>query len=253
MGMVKMRMLAASTLIAALVSIGIGANTVQAAAGIRTPSNVCFWDNLSWSDLRPAEQRAWASLGWNAGVWDKGADPAIANRAWDELSEGQRSVLSSLGYNQAKWDDVECSGHANSDSRDKKREAARSRQAEAPQPAETRQTETKPRMRPMALGLSRVKPKAAPAPLEGGTSSRAYGALVRATIGQYKPRGVGRGWVTVIFSIGPRGALRGVSVARSSGNRQLDQATVTAVRNAAPFPAPPDGAGQTYSLPIYFH
>jgi protein TonB len=49
------------------------------------------------------------------------------------------------------------------------------------------------------------------------------------------------------------GALRGVNVARSSGNRQLDQAAVAAVRSAAPFPAPPAGAGQTYSLPIFFH
>jgi protein TonB len=133
-----------------------------------------------------------------------------------------------------------------------KRKAARSRQAA--QPAETRQAETKPGMRPMTLGFSGglFKPKAAPAP-HRGKSSRTYGAVVRAAVGHHKPRGVGRGRVTVTFSIGPMGALRGVSVARSSGNSQLDQAALAAIRSAAPFPAPPSGAGQTYSLPIYFH
>jgi protein TonB len=136
-----------------------------------------------------------------------------------------------------------------------KREAARSRQTKAAQPAEKRQAETKPGRRPMALGFGGglFKPKAAPAPRARGTSSRAYRAAVRAAVGRHKPRGVGHGRVTVTFSVGPMGALRGVSVARSSGNSQLDQAAVSAVRSAAPFPAPPSGAGQTYSLPIYFH
>ena len=106
----------------------------------------------------------------------------------------------------------------------------------------------------MTLGFAALlKPKTAPAPRARGKSSRAYGAAVRSAVGRHKPRGVGRGRVTVTFSIGPMGALRGVNVARSSGNSKLDQAAVSAVRSAAPFPAPPSGAGQTYSLPIYFH
>jgi periplasmic protein TonB len=142
---------------------------------------------------------------------------------------------------------------ASEESSDDKRDAARSRQAA--QPAETRQAEAKPGMRPMTLGFSGglFKPKVAPAPRGRGKSSRAYGAAVRAAVGHHKPRGVGRGRVTVTFSIGPMGTLRGVSVARSSGNSQLDQAALAAVRSAAPFPAPPTGSGQTYSLPIYFH
>ncbi len=142
---------------------------------------------------------------------------------------------------------------ASEDNHDKQ-DAARSRQAKTRQ-VETRQVETKPSRQPMALGFSGglFKPKAAPAPRAHGTSSRTYRAAVRAAVGRHRPRGVGRGRVTVTFSIGPMGALRGVSVARSSGNSQLDQAAVSAVRSAAPFPAPPSGAGQTYSLPIYFH
>jgi len=142
---------------------------------------------------------------------------------------------------------------ASEDNHDKQ-DAARSRQAKTRQ-VETRQVETKPSRQPMALGFSGglFKPKAAPAPRAHGTSSRTYRAAVRAAVGRHRPRGVGRGRVTVTFSVGPMGALRGVSVARSSGNSQLDQAALAAVRNAAPFPAPPSGAGQTYSLPIYFH
>jgi protein TonB len=145
------------------------------------------------------------------------------------------------------------SANSSDDKREAAREAARSRQAA--QPAETRQAETKPGVRPMTLGFSGglFKPKAAPAQRARGKSSRAYGAAVRDAVGHHKPRGVGRGRVTVTFSIGPMGALRGVSVARSSGNSQLDQAALAAIRSAAPFPAPPSGAGQTYSLPISFH
>ncbi len=144
---------------------------------------------------------------------------------------------------------------ASEDKSDDKREAMPSRQAEAAPQAETRATETKPGAKPMSLGFSGglFKPKATPAPRARGKSSRAYGAVVRGAVGRHKPRGVGHGQVTVTFSIGPMGALRGVSVARSSGNSQLDQAALSAVRSAAPFPAPPSGAGQTYSLPIYFH
>jgi protein TonB len=144
---------------------------------------------------------------------------------------------------------------ASKDKSDDKREATRSRQAEPTPQVETRTTESKPGMRPMALGFSGglFKPKAVPAPRARGKSSRAYGAVVRGAVGRHRPRGVGRGRVIVTFSIGPMGALRGVSVARSSGNSKLDQAALSAVRSAAPFPAPPSGAGQTYSLPIYFH
>jgi hypothetical protein len=96
--------LAASLLVAALAIIPL--NTAE--AGVRSPSNVCFWEGLSWQDLSAAERRAWGSLGWNAALWDRGADPAIANREWDELSRGQQSVLASLGYSRAKWDNVKC-------------------------------------------------------------------------------------------------------------------------------------------------
>jgi hypothetical protein len=100
------RALAASLVVAALAIPFIPVSVAE--AGVRSPSNVCFWDGLSWKDLSAAERRAWGSLGWNAALWDRGADPAISNREWDELSRGQQSVLSSLGYSRAKWDNVKC-------------------------------------------------------------------------------------------------------------------------------------------------
>jgi hypothetical protein len=100
------RALAASLVVAALAIPLIPFGLAE--AGVRSPSNVCFWEALGWNDLSAAERRAWGSLGWNAAMWDKGASPGIANREWEELSRGQQSVLASLGYTQAKWDNVRC-------------------------------------------------------------------------------------------------------------------------------------------------
>lgn len=61
-----------------------------------------------------------------------------------------------------------------------------------------------------------------------------------------------RGVVRVSFSIGSSGGLAGVSVARSSGSPQLDQAAATMIRRAAPFPKPPAGAQRNFSINIEF-
>ena len=98
---------ALASLVVAALTIPLMPHSVTQ-AGMRSPSNVCFWNGLSWKDLSAAERRAWGSLGWNAAIWDNGGDPALAKRAWDELSKGQRLILSSLGYSRAKWDNVKC-------------------------------------------------------------------------------------------------------------------------------------------------
>ncbi|MBL7179074.1 MAG: energy transducer TonB [Desulfobacterales bacterium] len=48
------------------------------------------------------------------------------------------------------------------------------------------------------------------------------------------------GCVTIRFVITPEGGVRGVEVAKRSGNKALDQAALKAVKDAAPFPKPPD-------------
>ena len=101
--------------------------------------------------------------------------------------------------------------------------------------------------KPMALGFGRKT-----APAAGRVSSGRYAANVRAAIGRHRPRVGGGGSATVAFSIGPGGGLQGVKIVRSSGRQAADQAAVATVRAAAPFPPPPAGINNTFSIQIYF-
>jgi protein TonB len=101
--------------------------------------------------------------------------------------------------------------------------------------------------KPMALGFGRKT-----APAAGRVSSGRYAANVRAAIGRHRPRVGGGGSATVAFSIGPGGGLQGVKIVRSSGRQAADQAAVATVRAAAPFPPPPAGVNNNFSIQIYF-
>ena len=101
--------------------------------------------------------------------------------------------------------------------------------------------------KPMALGFGRKAATAA-----GKVSSGRYAANVRAAIGRHRPRTGGGGSATVAFSIGPGGGLQGVRIVRSSGRQAADQAAIATVRAAAPFPPPPAGINNTFSIQIYF-
>ena len=101
--------------------------------------------------------------------------------------------------------------------------------------------------KPMSLGFGRKL-----APAAGKVSSGRYAANVRAAIGRHRPRVGGGGSATVAFSIGPGGGLQGVRIVRSSGKQAADQAAIATVRAAAPFPAPPAGINNTFSIQIYF-
>ena len=65
-----------------------------------------------------------------------------------------------------------------------------------------------------------------------------------------KPRVKSKGEVVIAFTISASGGLGGVSVARSSGSAALDQAALTLIRKAAPFPKPPAGARRQYTIKI---
>lgn len=126
----------------------------------------------------------------------------------------------------------------------------------------------KPLWKPMTLGFGKDKkrqvetpaPKQASAPEAAPkkaqpASSGAYRAKVWAKLARHKPRLGKPGSTSVVFVIGPSGALRSARVGRSSGNAQLDQTALAAVRAASPFPAPPAGLGAgalTFSIQIYF-
>jgi protein TonB len=83
-------------------------------------------------------------------------------------------------------------------------------------------------------------------------SESAYRAQVWAKLAAHRPKLGLSDSATVLFIIGPSGALRSVSIARSSGNAALDERARGAVRNAAPFPPPPSGLSTNYSIQIYF-
>jgi periplasmic protein TonB len=126
----------------------------------------------------------------------------------------------------------------------------------------------KPLWKPMTLGFGKDRkrppepkpakensaPQVAPAKAKA-VSSGAYRAQVWGKLARHKPRLGKPGSATVVFAIGPSGALRSARVGRSSGNAALDQRALAAVRAAAPFPAPPGGmsaSALTFSIQIYF-
>jgi len=65
-----------------------------------------------------------------------------------------------------------------------------------------------------------------------------------------KPRVKSKGEAVIAFTISASGGLGGVSVARSSGSSALDQAALSLIRKAAPFPKPPAGARRQYTIKI---
>lgn len=70
-----------------------------------------------------------------------------------------------------------------------------------------------------------------------------------------RPRGGGisRKDAVVRFVLSTSGAVRSVRLVRSSGSKKLDQAALTAVRRASPFPKPPGsvrGASLNFTLPF---
>ncbi|MEY8843169.1 TonB family protein, partial [Cribrihabitans sp. XS_ASV171] len=71
-----------------------------------------------------------------------------------------------------------------------------------------------------------------------------WGAKILARIERAKryPRGTNAsGQVQLVLSVARSGQLLGVTARRSSGNAQLDQAALDAVRRAGRFPAAPSG------------
>jgi periplasmic protein TonB len=83
-----------------------------------------------------------------------------------------------------------------------------------------------------------------------------YAAEVRARVAGNKPSGGGlRGTAVVTFGLTPSGGLAYAGLGRSSGDPQLDQLAVAAVRSAAPFPTPPSGATSAqlrFAIPFHF-
>ena len=71
---------------------------------------------------------------------------------------------------------------------------------------------------------------------------QSYGLQVRSRIVARSPKHIGRGRVLISLGISKRGNLRYVRISNSSGNAEIDRATLRAIRRAAPFPRPPANA-----------
>jgi protein TonB len=83
-----------------------------------------------------------------------------------------------------------------------------------------------------------------------------YAAHVRSRVASRKPPGRGmRGTSVVSFGLTETGLLAYANIAKSSGAPSLDEAALSAIRNAAPFPMPPTGASPVqlqYTIPFRF-
>lgn len=61
-----------------------------------------------------------------------------------------------------------------------------------------------------------------------------------------------QGTASVTFGIGGSGGVTSVRLARSSGVGSIDQEVQAMVRRASPFPAPPGGRAQSFTIPVNF-
>lgn len=134
----------------------------------------------------------------------------------------------------------------------------------ASQPAKPKPTVSQtPRAASTAAGSGATAERGTRGPAETASLSKAarqtlmaeWGGKIRNRIDKAKTRGGGRGSVTVLLSVGRNGNLQSVGIAASSGQGNLDQRAVQAVKSAGQFPAAPAGltdASYSFRLPIRF-
>jgi protein TonB len=85
-----------------------------------------------------------------------------------------------------------------------------------------------------------------------------YRGIVAAHLARYKQmpssaQSGSQGTVTVTFSLSGSGSVNSVRLARGSGISAFDQEATAMVRRASPFPAPPSGRAQSFTVPVAFH
>jgi protein TonB len=126
----------------------------------------------------------------------------------------------------------------------KKRSAAKGKQSSTQRSAQN--NSGKSTLNASRGGGSGSKKKAA-----GNARASNYPGLVYRKIQRTRQKRVGgRGSVRIWFSVSSSGGLAGISVAKSSGSKKIDQAAVAHIRRAAPFPAPPKGARRSFTIPV---
>jgi protein TonB len=85
-----------------------------------------------------------------------------------------------------------------------------------------------------------------------------YRGIVSAHLARFKqmpsdaPRG-SQGIATVSFSLSGGGSVTSARLVRGSGVASVDREAAAMVRRASPFPAPPSGRAQSFTVPVSFH
>ena len=80
-----------------------------------------------------------------------------------------------------------------------------------------------------------------------------YPGLVRAHLARYQHANqTEKGRAIVTFTLDGGGRVASVSLTSSSGTAALDQEAQASVRRASPFPAPPNGRSQSFTVPVTF-
>lgn len=85
----------------------------------------------------------------------------------------------------------------------------------------------------------------------GNAAASTYPGLVNRKISRVRAPRVGfRGIAVVRFAVDAQGRLSALSLVQSSGSAQLDEAALSVIRRAAPFPSPPPGAQRVFQKTI---
>lgn len=107
----------------------------------------------------------------------------------------------------------------------------------------------KPKPAAKANQAAETAPTAGSKAKGGGLSPAAYAkAVMKKVRATRKKSGAGRGKAVIGFTIAPDGNLAAVQLLQGSGNAALDKIALDHIRRSAPFPAPPQDAGRSYSF-----
>ena len=120
---------------------------------------------------------------------------------------------------------------------------------EKPRTAEPKDAKPEPKKKPPASAGSTAPTAETKSSGGKSVSPAVYAKAVMKKVRSTKKKsGAGKGTVVVGFSIARDGGLAAVKVLQGSGNAALDQIATDHIRRAAPFPAPPEDAGTSFSF-----
>jgi protein TonB len=126
-------------------------------------------------------------------------------------------------------------------------------QAEAPEPA---QAPVPPKPKEPVKSAKAQQPSKQARSGDNASLIDAYRLQVAAQIARNKPANsfaaTAQGVALVSFIIAQNGQAGSIKLTQSSGHSTLDQEAIATIKRSSPFPAPPDLATRTFTVPIRF-